>query len=161
MSRIEHLSPATVSAEDIRRLGEVHEAAIRRLCAAHYSAEQMRAWTGGGDPEGFRKPVETSPCFIVARQEGMIAGFGSLRADGSIRHVYVHPDFGRRGVGGALLGELERQMVLRKFEKAVLDSSLNAVPFYRKNGYGEGARSVVRMGEQDIEVVKMEKVLPP
>ena len=56
-------------------------------------------------------------------------------ATGEVRAVYVHPDFARRGVGSALLAELERRARDRGFETLVLTASLNAVPFYEHRGY--------------------------
>lgn len=102
------------------------------------------------DPAGY--PIgETDAAFVVAEVDGRVAGFGDVtgvdpndydvvaeeRADatGEVRAVYVHPDFARRGVGSALLAELERRARDRGFETLVLTASLNAVPFYERRGY--------------------------
>jgi putative acetyltransferase len=41
---------------------------------------------------------------IVAKQNNLIVGFGSIASkDNQLRALYVHPSFGRRGIGARIL----------------------------------------------------------
>lgn len=143
----------------IRELGPA--AYDDRVVDAWAGGSEARSTSGGRDPSASgddedRDPAgypigETDAAFVVAEVNGRVAGFGDVtgvdpndydvvaeeRADatGEVRAVYVHPDFARRGVGSALLAELERRARDRGFETLVLTASLNAVPFYEHRGY--------------------------
>jgi hypothetical protein len=102
------------------------------------------------------------PGFIVLIAEvgDEIAGFGAaVPADEQFRALYVKPNgFGR--VGWALLGELEKR-AFAAAEVLTCDASLNAVAFYRANGYTEQARveHVLKSGAS-VPCVRMKKVRP-
>ena len=73
---------------------------------------------------------------IVAERDGRIAGFGALVvAERELRACYVHPEAGRRGVGRALVAELESRARAAGLKALELDASLNAEAFYRALGY--------------------------
>lgn len=71
---------------------------------------------------------------LVVEQEGAIIATGAI--DGSeIFGVFVHPDHQHRGLGRALMVELEARAKRNGFEEAVLSVSLPSRAFYRSLGY--------------------------
>ena len=97
---------------------------------------------------------------FVAEQGRRLAGFSSLLGD-EVRAVYVHPAFARRGVGGLLLKKVEREATKLGLERLCLLSSLNAIPFYRSQGYRGSRRTVFEVAGRRLSVVKMTKRLTP
>lgn len=106
----------------------------------------------GGEVAGFGEvaPADPADYDVVAGDSGFDVASDGRNSDaptdaaadsdaeaahGEVRAVYVHPDHARRGVGTALLSELERRARKRGFEALVLTASLNAVPFYEHRGY--------------------------
>ena len=61
-------------------------------------------------------------------------GTGSLFLN-EIKRFFILPEYQGKGYGKILLNELEKNIDKNKYDKYVLDSSLGAVEFYRKNGY--------------------------
>ena len=151
-----YVRPAT--AADRAALPALHTASVRTFGPEYYDADAVRRWAkpGGRSPADY-EPDTDDEHVVVAVRDGAVAGFGHLvPAVGEVHAVYVHPDHARRGVGSALLAELEGYARGRGLDRLSLQSSLNAVGFYERAGYE-------RVGEGEspggLVVVGMEKVL--
>jgi len=71
-----------------------------------------------------------SELVLVAEINGKVTGFGSIVPDSNeLRAVYVHPDFGRKGIGGRILSELESLAREHELPELEMDASLNAEDF--------------------------------
>jgi [ribosomal protein S18]-alanine N-acetyltransferase len=76
---------------------------------------------------------------LVAEEDGALLGWGA-REDGDalISDLWVGPHYQGRGVGGALLVALERQIVAAGYEIAELEtlaSNVRAIQFYEQHGF--------------------------
>jgi ribosomal protein S18 acetylase RimI-like enzyme len=85
--------------------------------------------------------------FLVVELDGHLVGMGGFRpdADGGaeVLRVRVHPATRRRGIGRALMSELERCAVAGGLRSLHLDTATNqpeAMAFYRALGYREVGR---------------------
>ncbi len=56
----------------------------------------------------------------------------------TVRSVYVHPTWARRGIGGQMMKRIERDIMAAGFAKASLTATLSGVPLYRHLGYLPG-----------------------
>ncbi len=81
--------------------------------------------------------------FFVAEMNGKIvgvAGYEYVKDVALIRHVYVKPEYQRKGIGTALLKHLESLIVKEdKTEKLIVgtyNAAYWAIAFYQKHGYG-------------------------
>ena len=54
---------------------------------------------------------------------------------GQIRYMAIKKEFGRRGYGSELVDALEKIARNNKIKKIFLNSRINAIAFYKKNGY--------------------------
>lgn len=89
----------------------------------------------------------TSGDFVVIEHEGRIVGMGGFRQQSPVRaevlRVRVHPAMRRRGVGRAVMIELERRAIERGHSELWLDTTTEqpeAIAFYRALGYEEIGR---------------------
>jgi len=80
--------------------------------------------------------------FYVCRSEGRVVGVAGIELrsgkTGRVQHVYVLPDYQRRGVGTALVTHLERrarEIGLHTVEVVTDERAEWAVKFYKKLGY--------------------------
>ena len=72
---------------------------------------------------------------LVAELDGELVGIGALvLADSELRACYVVPAAARKGVGSALVAEIERIARQHGLTHLELLSSLTAEPFYRALG---------------------------
>lgn len=93
--------------------------------------------------------IEAGGEFLVAEVEGQLAAMGGIRpavgrpGRAEVLRVRVHPALRRRGIGRALMTELETSAVRSGFQEAFLDTATNqpeAMAFYQGLGYRETGR---------------------
>ena len=151
--------------EEARLFLEIHGRSIRGLAAEHYPEDVIAAWAGptSVSDEAVRRFLGNpdQEIRLLAELEGQPVGLGSLVLDHSeLRACYVLPDAARRGVGSALVGEMERIARDRGLTHLELHSSLNAERFYTALGYEtvERAEHILRSGLR-MAAVKMRKSL--
>lgn len=123
--------------EDAEALHAVHTAAVSAVSTQVYAPEILHAWRNSISSLRMRSYLaDPGMLFLVARHGGVSVGFGCLEGR-HIRAVYVHPHHGRRGFGQALLQALEDAASRSGFNCVFLQASLNAAPFYLRNGYND------------------------
>lgn len=106
--------------------------------------------------------LEDTATHVAAFDEASrLVGVGRLQhveaALGQVRYMAVEPECRSRGVGQAMLFELERLAKRQGMTAIVLDAREHAVRFYLKNGYVVTGDSYLLFGE--IPHSKMEKQL--
>lgn len=122
------------SREEAASIWDLRNAAIRNRCITHYTREVILKWTEGSAPVDFIDGVETGG--YVATFKERMAGFGAINlAHGKIDSLMVHPAVMGNGVGRQLMGYLESLARAYGHARLQLDSSLNAVGFYRACGF--------------------------
>ena len=131
---------------DAESICALHVAAIREVCGLVYDAHAIEAWAGAKRPERYRAAIAES-IMLVAEGEGVIAGFGELHlATAELKAVYVRPDSLRRGIGRRILQALEETGRKRGLHRIELRATLNAIPFYRAQGYDLGEMTTFPLG---------------
>ena len=137
-------------AEDIMR------SAIKGRCSSFYGEHTVRKWTSlENDKFKFQIPQHA---FCAANDDGpvSIAGWTNKpTADGAdngagaarISAVFTHPDYAGNGIGEQLMRLVEDDIRKAGYSHILLFATMNAVPFYRKNGFED-------RGEQLLEVAQ-------
>jgi putative acetyltransferase len=140
---------------------KIHHAAVHGLAAGHYPQAILDKWSAP-IPEGEGvQPRRQGQIRLVAELDSQPAGIGALFPDKSeLDAVYVLPSAARKGVGTALVREIQRIAVERGVRRLHLDASLNAEPFYLAMGYEvvERGEHVLNSG-QVMACVRMAKEL--
>jgi putative acetyltransferase len=150
--------------EEARRFLEIHRAAVRGLAAKDYSPVVVDAWAP--------LPItdETLERFLsnrdheirlMAEIDGQCVGIGAIVLGNSeLRACYVAPGAARRGVGSALVAEIERIAREHGLLYLRLESSLTAEPFYEALGYRVEERGEHVLGSGvAMAAIKMRKQL--
>jgi len=157
------LKVAEVSdAEDIMN---IHFSAVHETAASYYPGMIIQNWASPKTPERLKQFIDaiqgSDEIFVVAKINDRTVGFGSIMPKrNELRAVYVHPSFGRQGIGTQILADLERLAVEQGIKVLDMDTSLNAERFYLKNGYVaiESGFHKLRSGHK-MPCVKMRKIL--
>jgi GNAT superfamily N-acetyltransferase len=128
-----------VTVADAPMFFELRRAAILVGCAGHYPAALLDTWIDPATDGGLAEP--TPEHFYFAEIDGRVVGSGVLDlASGRIDAVFVHPTAFRRGIGAAIMRQLEQIARANGLRRLVLDATLNAVEFYRSMGFEGHAR---------------------
>lgn len=127
------------SQEDATGILQAHYSAVHETAAKDYSAEICREWTAPVTPDRIPRYLEDSipsETAVVAEVDGVIAGFGAIvERMSELRAAYVAARFAGRGIGSALLNELEGLAKERGCTELHMDSSVTAAPLYLRNRY--------------------------
>ena len=133
------LTVREMCSEDARAFLEVHHRAVRELATDSYPSDVIEAWAPlpiTDEHVRFVCSNAEQEFRLVAELNGEIVGIGCLLLQNNeLRACYVLPAASRRGVGSAILPEIERSAYDRGSTTLRTDSSLNAELFYRSNGY--------------------------
>lgn len=139
---------------DVDDIYNIHTEAIRKKCSSHYGTEDIDVWVARQNKEKYL-PYIAAREIVVAEKLGKVVGFGHLldckESDWKtmqIRGLFVLPDCGVKGVGSALMKELEKRARDCSAYCLIVQSSLNAVEFYRKCGFIPLELTTHQMSEQ-------------
>jgi putative acetyltransferase len=152
---------------EIRRLEEGDIEAIWRLFKdtilsvniRDYSKEQCEVWSHSfSNIEDMSRRLEN--CVTVAADlDGEIVGFGSLNDQRQIDLLYTHKNFQGRGIGSALLQELESVAYFKRYEELSTEASITARDFFLSKGYQEVRKQIKRVrGSEFINFIMKKKL---
>ncbi len=150
---------------DAEAVIRVHQVAVQRTASPYYTPDIIEAWAAKESSQSFRRVrseiADDAMVVLVAQVRFAVVGFGMIvPGDEELRAVYVHPDFGRRGVGTAILEQLEESAVTRGVTRLQLQSSINAEAFYARHGYQVVNRTTHRLRSgHEMPCVTMTKAL--
>lgn len=149
-----YVRPATRNDRNV--LPALHTAAVEEFGPDGYDPAQVETWAGDPSPEDYDVDAADEH-FTVAVRGSEVVGFGHFILEmGEVHAIYVHPDHAGRGVGSALLAELEGYARGRELSELRLQSSLNAVGFYERAAYEKISEAESSSG---LPVVTMRKEL--
>jgi putative acetyltransferase len=155
-----------VCTEDARRFLEVHHAAVRGIAVKDYPQAVIEDWAPLPITDDAVSAFLANPHHeyrIVAEIDREIVGIGGLVVQNrELSACYVDPSSARRGVGTAIVHELERVARLHGLSELELDSTLTAEAFYAALGYTLVARGdhVLHSGRAMASVRMQKKVNP-
>ncbi|CAM6000157.1 unnamed protein product [Sphagnum balticum] len=137
------------SEKDVPMILDVHCAAVHGTAATFYDQDILNDWSPTPVPlERIRdlaaRLKSGEEIMLVAENiMGQIIGFGSIFPKQSeLRAVYVHPNYGKQGLGSRLLKEVEYLAKESGLLELSMDASTNAERFYLSHGY-----QIVQHGE--------------
>jgi putative acetyltransferase len=150
---------------DSEAIIQVHFAAVHTLASAFYPIEVLNSWSRRPDQgryEQVRQAIANGQeLFRVAEDPAGVVGFGSIVPSfEQLKAVYVHPRAARRGVGAAILAQLEQLAISKRCRYLQMDASVNAEAFYVRHDYIIVERGIHRLASgHEMACVKMRKAL--
>lgn len=150
-------------AEDAHRFLEIHHAAVRGIAAQDYPASVVEAWAPPITDQVIEQFLANrdQEVRLIAEVDGEAVGIGAIVVSNSeLRACYVDPSAAGRGVGSALVAEIERIAREHRLDHLHLESSLTAEPFYSALGYKVESRGEHLLSPSvPMAAVKMRKRL--
>jgi putative acetyltransferase len=119
---------------------KTHYAAVHETASSSYAPAILDEWSGANIDQRIEnwttRPNASAEITVVAELDGQIVGFGGLIPETrELCAVYVSPNLARRGIGTALMKEIEKIAESKGVLDLWLDSSLNAEKFYLAHGF--------------------------
>ncbi|WP_204366382.1 GNAT family N-acetyltransferase [Natrialba taiwanensis] len=150
-----------VDSEDMIR---IQRDSLQLQAVNEYSPEQLAYMTAVDDDRSLIPPDKIKADnyrYIVAEQDGLSVGYGSLDIDkGLLAATFVDPSVARQGIGRTIAEELQSIAQDNGIHLLKTYASLNAAGFYEQLGFQK--QDCVDVGGEsgpDIPSVLMEKQL--
>lgn len=134
--------------------GLISDDYLKRL-PDEYWVPSVRSWLGSGQLYGMLVYEDGRPVGCAIYGRGRDAGYEDW---GEIVSLYLLPDCLRRGIGSALLLEVQRALREEGYSRVYLwaiEGNDRADQFYQKHGYHRtGDRIPYRIGGQDVADIR-------
>ena len=114
---------------------DVFRAAIRGTASADYTPDQIEAWASPDIDVEDWSTRRASRITVVATLHNDVVGFTDVDSDGYIDMLFVHPTFGRQGVGTALLRWVLEEAARCGAHTLHTHASITAGPFFESQGF--------------------------
>ena len=157
-------APISIRQAALADVGIIHriiERSIRIGCALDHlnRAQPVSDWIEQHNADRLCRWLADSRMYLnIALLQDKPVGVGMASADGDIALCHVQPEWFRRGVGRALIDDLEGWLRIRGVAHAHLCSTRTGEAFYRHLGYRDTAPSRLHKG---LQTLPMSKPLPP
>ncbi len=136
---------------DLQIIHAIRRDAILGIKSEALAETDRREWAGSRSQEYFIDRVAAGEV-LIAMVEGTAVGWGSTSGE-FVTGLYVCPCASLRGIGRSIMSSLESRIMSDGHTSARLESSPNALQFYRRLGY-------VPVGSpQDDGAIPMKKAL--
>ncbi|MFC1978783.1 GNAT family N-acetyltransferase [Chloroflexota bacterium] len=139
--------------EDAPAIHELHIRSARELCKNHYTSEQLSGWLDHRTSEGYLPKIGEGISF-VARKGSEIVGIG-VAIPQQVEAIFVSPDHIKQGIGSILLKHAI-DMANKGGDTITLESTMNAVGFYKSRGFTEVKQILIKRGNVELPAVLME-----
>jgi ribosomal protein S18 acetylase RimI-like enzyme len=151
------MEPITVEdaqPDDVPRLLEIRHAAFARHAPAAYSPAEVATLLADVSQDELQEMIASRQLFVARTAARVLVGLAGWKGT-QLRHVYVDPDYTRRGIATRLLGHVEADFRARtgatRIEAGV---ALHAEPFYRARGYQLVRRAQAWDGSAYLEMTR-------
>jgi putative acetyltransferase len=159
MGHMTHITHRPYLTADAESCVEIFRVSVRQSAASHYDQDQREAWASTiGDESALLRRFDGA-AVLISEIGGEIVGFGSLKNTGKIDMVYVHPNFGRRGVASRLIGALSDFAKSKSTKVLTVDASDVSRPLFGRLGFVEDRRGFFSLGEIRLAYTAMVKTL--
>ncbi len=143
---------------DAEALASLFHASVGEAGIRHYSAEQVVAWSPSKpDAEGYVLQAEGRTMLIAVNDDNQPIGYGDLKADGSIDHLYCHPDLIGTGVGSAIYAAIESVAKRAGITVLFVEASEGARSLFKRRGFRVLARNDFTINGVAIHIYRMSK----
>lgn len=111
----------------------ITHASIAALGNTHYTEEQIAGWMGERTPAYYEAMIRDGNA-VVAERDGTVVGFVDA-IPGEVTRLFLLKDAAGAGLGRRLLNIGVETARKGHDGPVILESTLNAVPFYERNGF--------------------------
>ena len=115
---------------------------LRELNGKDYPVQRIEEYCDYFTVDKIRSQAETAHMYVAVSDTGIVLGTGTIapfwgsETESILLTIYVLPDLIGHGIGTAIIQALEKDEYFLRAKRIEIPSSITAVNFYRKMGYG-------------------------
>jgi len=143
--------------EDLNEMQNLFVETVQSVCENDYTSKQIEIWTSGiKNLERWKGIINEQYC-AVAKLDGIMVGFCSLKDGNYLDMIYVHKDLLKCGIAHKLYEEIEKEARNLKVDSITSDVSLTALPFFERIGFAIVKKNRVVINGTELINYKMLK----
>lgn len=143
--------------DDIPRIADVYADFVRELCKGDYEPDIIAHWEISTSAESRLKAIENGSLW-VANVDGNVGGY-LVSVPGELVALFIGSSYAGRGMGRAL-AQLGIEIAKNNPSGIVnIESTITAVPFYKKLGFIETEPGYFSHGRSDLKISVIKMVL--
>ena len=142
--------------EEAKTIIDLHQNTVRKINSRDYSSKQIEMWLGKRKIEITEKMIANREYYVAINAHNDILGTGHMK-ENKITGLYVSADCQRKGVGSAILVQMEKDALSNGAEKMEIESTLTAASFYQQMRYK--IIKSKKIGRAKLDVIIMQKEL--
>ena len=130
---------APADADEVQNI--IHRG-LREINGKDYPPKRIEEYCGYFTVDKIKSQAETAHMYVAVSDDGRVAGTGTIapfwgsETESILLTVYILPDLIGQGIGTAIIHALEQDEYALRAKRIEIPSSVTAVNFYRKMGYG-------------------------
>jgi len=144
---------------DLLELQQLFVTTIREVCASDYNESQINAWVSSVENEQRWIDMLRNQFVVVALDNGIIIGFGTLDCGNHIDMFYVHKYYQGQGVAKSIYRKLELEAIRQNHASLSADVSKTARAFFEKMGFSVIAEQTILRKSVTLTNYKMTKLI--
>ncbi len=146
-------------ADDSAEIYLTYVSAIRAQCSHHYTQEDIEKMIAAKNSK-FYSLLDTRYKVLVGEINGHIVGFGAVdTVENYIVNLFISHKNQGKGYARILLDSLESILRFNGAKNIYVNSTLNAVNFYKKMGFIEIKQIKNKIGWHDFNCIAMMKIV--
>lgn len=143
---------------DAEALTALFHTTVHLVGIRDYSSEQVAAWSPSKpDAARYLEQAEGRTFMVAVDDDGVIGGYGVLKPNGHIDHLYCRPDVVGTGVGSAVLAALEESARNAGITSLFTEASEGARRLFERRGFKMDARNDFTIDGVAIHNYRMSK----
>jgi len=130
---------APADADEVQNI--IHRG-LREINGKDYPEKRIEEYCDYFTIEKIKSQAENAHMYVAVSDDGRVAGTGTIASfwgsetESILLTIYVLPDLIGHGIGTAIIRALEKDEYALRAKRIEIPSSITAVNFYRKMGYG-------------------------
>lgn len=127
---------------DADEVQDIIHRGLREINGKDYPEKRIEEYCDYFTIEKIKSQAENAHMYVAVSDDGRVAGTGTIASfwgsetESILLTIYVLPDLIGHGIGTAIIRALEKDEYALRAKRIEIPSSITAVNFYRKMGYG-------------------------
>jgi len=145
--------------ENASEIVAIHRKCVLEINSKFYPNDVIQEWIKPITIQNTKEQFKNSQWTAISI-ENKIIGFCQFSFnEKSLYQINISPEYQNMNYGRLLYDFVEKQFLKNNISKIYLNSTLNAVDFYKKLGFKELEQIKFKLDKTSVEMIKMEKDL--
>jgi GNAT superfamily N-acetyltransferase len=145
--------------EDIPQIVLIHKKCVLETNAKFYSDDIVREWIHQISTENTREQFKNSQWFVIKIKNEVIGFFQISLKEKTLYQINILSNYQGKGYGRLAYNFIERFFLSNNVKEINLNSTLNALSFYKRLGFKELEKINFKLRGKKLKMFKMKKNL--